>query len=326
MKAAVKLGIAGGCVALAPALFLSAAVGAIIGDQAQQQNQASAPSASALDDIPDDFLTLYQQASQVCPGLDWTVLAAVGDVETDHNRIRARGVTSGENYAGAGGPMQFLQPTFDSVLRRHPLPPGGANPPSRYNPHDAVYAAAFYLCDSGARDGTDIRGALFQYNHAGWYVDEVLARASRYADAQTNPTTPAPTQAASNAIAFAQAQIGLAYVWGGNGPQDGGFDCSGLTTAAYASAGIELPRTAQAQYQITQRVAEADLRLGDLVFYGNPATAIHHVGLYIGNGQIIDAPTTGSPVGVRPLHWGPRDDFAGGGRVAAEPIVGSPPT
>jgi cell wall-associated NlpC family hydrolase len=128
---------------------------------------------------------------------------------------------------------------------------------------------------------------------------------------------PAPTEAASKAIAFANAQIGLPYVWGGNGPNGGdpGFDCSGLTSAAYAAAGIQLPRTAHTQYHATARITEAELQPGDLVFYGNPNTKIHHVGLYIGNQQMIDAPTFGKPVGVHPIRRAPNDDLAGGGRV-----------
>jgi len=127
---------------------------------------------------------------------------------------------------------------------------------------------------------------------------------------------PARGLAAAQAIAFAHAQIGQPYLWGGDGPEAGeaGFDCSGLTTAAYAAAGVDLPRTAHTQYHATTRVTEADLRHGDLVFYGNPNTKIHHVGLYIGNGQMIDAPTYGKPVGIRPIRRR-GDDFAGGGRV-----------
>ena len=109
---------------------------------------ATAPSASAQADIPADYLRLYQDAATMdCPGLDWTLLAGIGKVESDHGRSTAPGVTSGQNPAGAGGPMQFLAPTFAAVLARHPLPPGGATPPSRYHPADAIHAAADYLCD-----------------------------------------------------------------------------------------------------------------------------------------------------------------------------------
>ena len=114
---------------------------------------ASSPSPNALADIPADYLALYRQAAPTCPGLDWSVLAAVGKVETDHGRSPLPGVRDGENAAGAAGPMQFLAPTFAEVVARHPLPPGGALPPSRYDPHDAVHAAAHYLCDSGASTG-----------------------------------------------------------------------------------------------------------------------------------------------------------------------------
>lgn len=104
----------------------------------------SQPSPAALTDIPADYLALYRTAATVCPGLDWSVLAGIGKVETNHGRLNAPGVHSGENQSRAGGPMQFLQSTFDGVTSRHTIPPGGASPPSRYNPHDAIYAAAYF--------------------------------------------------------------------------------------------------------------------------------------------------------------------------------------
>ncbi|RSM33184.1 hydrolase Nlp/P60, partial [Amycolatopsis balhimycina DSM 5908] len=137
---------------------------------AGDSSSAAAPNGGTVGDIPADYLVLYREAAQTCPGLDWTILAAIGKIESDHGRSQLPGVHSGENSAKAGGPMQFLQPTFDSVVSRHPPPPGGAHPPSRYNPHDAIYAAAAYLCDSGARDGRDLHAAIFAYNHAEWYV------------------------------------------------------------------------------------------------------------------------------------------------------------
>jgi cell wall-associated NlpC family hydrolase len=124
-----------------------------------------------------------------------------------------------------------------------------------------------------------------------------------------------PDGAAARALAFAHAQIGRPYLWGGDGPDAGesGFDCSGLVAAAYASAGVHLPRTAHTQYHATARVTESELRPGDLVFYGNPDTKIHHVGLYIGGGQMIDAPAAGKLVGTRSIH--DPAGFAGGGRA-----------
>ena len=269
------------------------------------------------DHIPADYLALYRAAAHVCPGLDWSVLAAVGKIETNHGRSTLPGVHSGENSAGAGGPMQFLQPTFDAVIARHPLPPGSATPPSRYNPHDAIYAAAYYLCDSGADHG-DLHAALYAYNHADWYVQEVLAQAAKYA-ASMSPGTclrdTAPNAVAAAAITFACGQLGLPYVWGGNGPQhgDAGFDCSGLTSAAYIATGINLPRTADSQFRAGPRVPDGQPLLpGDLVFYGT-TSYIHHVGLYIGANLMIDAPDFNQVVKIEPYRYR-GDDFAGATR------------
>lgn len=166
--------------------IIAAAVSGVVSAVLGGGNSAasSPPSPAALADIPGNYLTLYQQAAATCPGLDWSIVAAIGKVETDHGRLDAEGVHSGENSAHAGGPMQFLQPTFDSVVAQHPPPPGGSTPPSRYNPHDAIYTAAAYLCDSGARDGRDTYGAIFTYNHADWYVRKVLDQANAYKAAQ----------------------------------------------------------------------------------------------------------------------------------------------
>ncbi|MVU82335.1 transglycosylase SLT domain-containing protein [Nocardia sp. ET3-3] len=280
----------------------------------------SAPSQEAVSDIPPYMLVLYQRAATACPGLDWSVLAGIGKVETDHGRSTLPGVSSGENFAGAAGPMQFLAPTFDSVTSRHPMPADGASPPSRYNPVDAVYAAAYYLCDSGAPE--DVYSAIFTYNHADWYVHEVLDQAAAYRS-QT-PTGPGDCgrvhggDRASVVLAFACAQLGQPYVWGGDGPQvNGGWDCSGLTKAAYASIGLTLPRTAAEQYRSGPIISESALRPGDLVFYGTTDN-IHHVGLYLGNSKIVNAPTFGIPVRVQDLHY-PGDDYFG----ATSPLTAS---
>lgn len=125
----------------------------------------------------------------------------------------------------------------------------------------------------------------------------------------------AANRAAATAINYACGQRGLPYVWGGNGPQhgDAGFDCSGLTKAAYAAAGISLPRTADAQYRAGTRVPDGQPLLpGDLVYYG-PPTRIRHVGIYIGHGNMLNAPDFGQPVRIDNYRH-PGDNYAGATR------------
>jgi cell wall-associated NlpC family hydrolase len=131
-------------------------------------------------------------------------------------------------------------------------------------------------------------------------------------------TTDAPDTRAAVAIRTALAQIGLPYVWGGNGPTNGdaGFDCSGLTTFSYSSAGVSLPRTAHTQYNAGPHVPDgAPLQPGDLVFYGTTAR-VHHVGMYLGAGRMVNAPTFGKPVQVAFYRYR-GDGYLGATRPAA---------
>ena len=120
---------------------------------------------------------------------------------------------------------------------------------------------------------------------------------------------PAPTPAAQTAVDTALAQQGDPYVWGGAGPDS--FDCSGLTQYAYAAAGISLPHSSSMQSTIGTPVAYADLQPGDLVFFYTP---VSHVGMYIGNGQMVHAGTSGDVVKVVELAYMP--DFNSARRIA----------
>ncbi|WP_399893048.1 NlpC/P60 family protein [Streptomyces sp. BBFR51] len=101
--------------------------------------------------------------------------------------------------------------------------------------------------------------------------------------------------AAAQAVGFAMAQIGKPYVWGAVGPSS--YDCSGLTSAAWAAAGHPIPRTSQAQWAGLTRVSLSSARPGDLIIYYNDAT---HVGMYIGGGQIVHAPRPGRAITTAP--------------------------
>jgi hypothetical protein len=140
------------------------------------------PSQAAIDDIPANYLRWYQAAADTCPGLSWTVLAAIGKVESNHGRSTAPGVQVGANFAGAAGPMQFgiggkAGNTWAAYGMDGDQPPDGHA--DVYNPADAIFSAARYLCLNNAQH--NLEQALLTYNHAGWYVQQVLAQAQRYA-------------------------------------------------------------------------------------------------------------------------------------------------
>jgi cell wall-associated NlpC family hydrolase len=269
------------------------------------------PSAAARARVPPAMLALYRAAAATCPGLPWTVLAAIGTVESENGQSDLPGVHSGANAAGAEGPMQFLPATFAAY--DHPVPPGGAVPPSPYDPVDAVFAAARLLCADGAAGGVDVPGAVFAYNHAAAYVDQVLALAGAYASGGTPAASAAPGGAGDVVVSWALAQIGTPYIWGGESP-GAGFDCSGLVQAAWAAAGVHLPRVAQDQYAATRRLAPGQALVpGDLVFFGTSPTLVDHVGLYVGadagTAVMVDAPHAGADVRTEPFVAAPGAPF-----------------
>lgn len=171
---------AGGAVMLV--LLLMIALIAALGGTALEPGGAEAsgagstlPSALARRDIPPATLLLYERAA-LRYGLDWAILAGVGKVECDHGRDPDPSCSKegSVNYAGAGGPMQFIAATW----ARYGLDGDGDGVADRWNPADAITSAASYLHASGAPG--NYRGALLSYNAADWYVAEVQRWAARY--------------------------------------------------------------------------------------------------------------------------------------------------
>lgn len=135
------------------------------------------------------------------------------------------------------------------------------------------------------------------------------------------PSLPSPSHA--SALDVARRYLGVPYVFGGTNPAIG-LDCSGLVQLVYRQIGLTLPRTAQQQYNATARIADGQLQPGDLVFfartYADPHDWVTHVGIYVGGGQQINAPTTGQVVSIQPVFsgfWGAH--YIGGGRVGGVP-------
>ncbi|KOU17250.1 C40 family peptidase [Streptomyces sp. WM6368] len=132
-------------------------------------------------------------------------------------------------------------------------------------------------------------------------AEDTAAAQRDLVDSGRLPTrTGKPTAAGGAALRYAAAQIGKPYVWGAEGP--GSFDCSGLTSQAWAHAGRAIPRTSQEQWARLPKVPLESLRPGDLVVYFPKAT---HVGLYVGDGKVIQAPRPGARVKVSPIAANP---------------------
>jgi hypothetical protein len=181
-----KQRLAGLSSALLVSLFLVTSMGtSVLGNQ---------PSQRAKGDIPPQLLPVYRAAADSCPGLPWSVLAAIGKVESDHGRSTAPGVSSGVSPAGTAGPMQLgVGGRAGNVLARYAVDGTGDGIADVYNPDDAIFTAANFLCRNGAQGGADLRRALLAYDHAGGFVDKVRKIAAGYEAHKPPPAArPAP--------------------------------------------------------------------------------------------------------------------------------------
>lgn len=296
----------------------------------QQGNNALQNWANGLTgplDIPERALVAYANAELTLRNelpnchLSWVTLAGIGKASTNHGRYGGDSLAPDGVLAKALGPVPLVgaagekasdQRSGPMQLTASEFKRGG----NVQNIDDAAIAAGRSLC----ANGTDLQAgqgwwkAIAGYRDSDLFRQQVLGNAQLYATLSLAPQTASAPSV--RAVRFALDQLGLPYVWGGNGPDAGaaGFDCSGLTKAAYDSAGVSLPRTADAQYRGEPPAPVDQLKAGDLVFYGTQSF-IHHVGLYIGNGLMINAPTQGMAVQIATYHT-PGDDFAGAARPA----------
>ena len=301
---------------------------------------AAQPKASteAANSIPSDYLKWFQKVG-LQYNVPWTILAGIAKVESNDGSTKLPGVTAAtvSNSFGAAGPMQIgIGGASGNQWGGKPVHPAsevvagvatdedGDGIASVYDPADAIAGAAKYLVAHGIQQNT--ASAIFAYNHANWYVQEVLSWASQYAaggftiaqatqgngaaltgaGGQQSCTQSgqlaafvAPNAIVGNAVNYAEQQLGKPYLWGGTGPA--AFDCSGLVMMAYRAAGVNIPRTSQVQWKNLPHVPADKVIPGDLVFFagvdGTP-TAPGHVGLVISKNTMIEAYATGTPIRV----------------------------
>ncbi|MFE5826481.1 NlpC/P60 family protein [Streptomyces erythrochromogenes] len=272
--------------------------------------------------VPEKYRGLIEDAGETCPEVTPNLLAALLQTESEFD-------PEARSPVGARGIAQFMPSTWES----DGIDGNGDGRRDVLDPEDAIPSAAKYLC-SVAEQVKDVPGdkqanMLAAYNagplavikHGGvppyketqGYVRSITSIANK--PIAGTGTTAEQIAAAINA---ADKQIGMPYSWGGgnsNGPSTGGccspngssgasitgFDCSGLVVYAYAQAGISLPRTAADQYAASVPVSRDEMAPGDLVFYGSSPQGIHHVGIYVGSGYMIEAPRPGLNVRYSPI-------------------------
>jgi cell wall-associated NlpC family hydrolase len=313
-------------------------------------------STEAANSIPATYLKWFQRVG-LQYNVPWTILAGIGKVESDDGRTKLPGVTeaSVSNAFGAAGPMQIgvggastnawggtaVHPASE-VVNGVATDEDGDGVASVYDPADAIAGAAKYLVARGVQQNP--AAAIFSYNHADWYVQEVLSWASTYAAggftvAQVNQAGNtgvtaagaggqaqsctansqlaafvAPNAIVGSAVNYAEAQLGKPYLFGGTGPD--AFDCSGLVMMAYRAAGVNIARTSQDQWKSLPHVPASKVLPGDLVFFAGADGTVKapgHVGLVIGKNTMIEAYANGTP--VRVSTFGTAQSPAGDGTV-----------
>ncbi|MFD8817524.1 NlpC/P60 family protein [Streptomyces sp. NPDC059627] len=284
--------------------------------------------------VPAAYQTLVQKWGNLCSALNPALLAAQLYQESGFN-------PKAQSPAAAQGIAQFIPGTWAT----HGIDGNGDGVRDVWDPNDAIPSAASYDCQlaSYVKDvpGNVSDNMLAAYN-AGAYAVIKYKGVPPYKETQNYVKTIttleesfaapvsrlSPTKQAAGAINYAQNKLGTPYLWGGNGTAaDGGrFDCSGLTKAAYASVGITLPRVANDQYNAGPHPSRKELLPGDLVFFSTDLSnsrAIHHVGIYVGGGYMIDAPYTGAVIRFDPIDSA---DYFGATRVTEDGAKALPTT
>jgi hypothetical protein len=286
-------------------------------DQGYESSWRGTISEIGKNEIPAEFIPIYQAAEREY-GVPWNLLAAIHRVETVFSTLDPM-----LSYAGAEGHLQFMPCTWMGWahpschgLGRGNIPDhvktdpamiakyggygvdatgnGKADP---WDIEDAIFSAANYLAANGAATG-DFEGAVFAYNRASWYVDDVLSYADRYVDRLvTIDIDDLPSGSTNDLVQVSIQWIGNStYVFGGGRNQSdiatGHFDCSSFIHWAFDQVGVELGPlhsvTTDTLKHMGQSIPPNEMKPGDLVFF-DTYKIDGHVGIYVGDGQFLGA-------------------------------------
>ncbi|MCI3271996.1 C40 family peptidase [Streptomyces cylindrosporus] len=290
--------------------------------------------ALAKGSVPAAYSAIVQKWGNLCSAINPALLAAQLYQESGFN-------PNAKSAAAAEGIAQFIPGTWAT----HGIDGNGDGVKNVWDPQDAIPSAASYDCKlaSYVKDvpGNLTENMLASYNAGAYavikyggvppysetrnYVKTITTLEESFAAPVTRVD---PSKQAAGAIYYAQRKLGTPYLWGGNGTaaDNGRFDCSGLTKAAYESVGVTLPRVANDQYNAGPHPKRDELLPGDLVFFSDDLTdsrAIRHVGIYVGGGYMIDAPRTGAVIRFDPIDT---PDYFGATRVTEDGAKALPTT
>lgn len=294
----------------------TSASGGVAGFDADQMNNASV------------IVAVGKQMTVPAPGWVVAITAALQEsdlVNVDHGDRDSLGLFQERPSQGWGSPAQIMDPVYSST---------------QFYRHLLAVPRWQQLSVNDAAQAVERSGYPQAYGPHVPTAEKIVAAVAGAVCTSTGVSSGAsctdvhaPNPVALAAVTFACRQLGVPYQWGGNGPADSsltafakarvpadeqGFDCSGLTKAAYAAAGVAIPRTAQTQYNAGPHLpAGQSITAGDLVFFGTSSRAVTHVGIAISATDMIDAPHTGAVVRIEPI-W--RQDFVGATRPSSSPV------
>lgn len=260
--------------------------------------------------VPEEYRAAVIKAGAVCEEISPALIAAQIEAESNWD-------ADAVSPAGAQGIAQFMPATWETAGKDG----DGDGKADITNPADAIWSQAHYMCDlaaqikeriaAGSLSGDVAQLALAAYNaglgavlDAGGippyletqqYVPKIMELTSKYT-AEPGTSSGGGSAGGQQAIATARSYLGTPYVWGGD--DDGGLDCSGLTMLAWQAAGVSLPHDSRAQYLQGMQVPVDQAQPGDLLFWSSDGSqeSIYHVALYLGDDNMIEAPTFGMVV------------------------------